>query len=163
VTIFRRSDDYYLTFDSPTVFFWRAASGLVPRWGKLQADNMSRADVKVAMAAFGNQVLASAFAIFSWAIREELLKDNPARLVDRHKTASRERILSDSEIPKFWSAFDDAGLLQSTALKLSCQRADLFAFSGHARQLIELVFKNERRKYTEQFRTYLLKRLSRLL
>ena len=65
-----------------------------------------------------NQVLASASAIFSWAIREELLKDNPARLVDRHKTASRERVLSDSEIPKFWSAFDDAGLLQGTALKL---------------------------------------------
>jgi integrase len=96
---------------------------LVPRWGKLQADCISRADVKTAVAAIAapvlaNQVLASASAIFSWAIREELLKDNPARLVDRHKTTSRERVLSDREIPKFWSGFDDAGLLQGTALKL---------------------------------------------
>ena len=78
---------------------------------------------KTAMAAIAapvlaNQVLASASAIFSWAIREELLKDNPARQVDRHKTTSRERVLSDSEIAQFWAAFDDAGLLQGTALKM---------------------------------------------
>ena len=96
---------------------------LIPRWGKLQAADISRADVKAAMTAIdapvlANQVLASASAIFSWAIREELLKDNPCRQVDRHKTSSRERVLSDNEIPKFWAAFDDAGLLQGTALKL---------------------------------------------
>ena len=39
--------------------------------------------------------------------------------MDRHKTASRERVLSDREIAKFWAAFDDAGLLQGTALKLT--------------------------------------------
>ena len=96
---------------------------LIPRWGKLPASTITRSDMKAAMAAItapvlANQVLASASAIFSWAIREELLKDNPARLVDRHKTASRERVLSDREIAKFWAAFDDAGLLQGTALKL---------------------------------------------
>ena len=26
--------------------------------------------------------------------------------------------MSDSEIPKFWAAFDDAGLMQGTALKM---------------------------------------------
>jgi integrase len=107
---------------------WKQAETLVrryllPRWGKLPAQLITRSDVKTAMASItapvlANQVLASASAIFSWAIREELLKDNPARLVDRHKTASRERVLSDSEIPTFWSAFDDAGLLQGTALKM---------------------------------------------
>ena len=96
---------------------------LIPRWAKLQAADITRADVKTMMAAIGapvlaNQVLASASAIFSWAIREEILKDNPARLVDRHKTTSRERVLSDSEIPKFWTAFDDAGLIRGHALKL---------------------------------------------
>ena len=96
---------------------------LIPRWGKLQAADISRADVKAAMTAIdapvlANQVLGAASAIFSWAIREELLKDNPCRQVDRHKTSSRERVLSDNEIPKFWAAFDDAGLLQGTALKL---------------------------------------------
>ena len=32
--------------------------------------------------------------------------------------ASRERVLSDSEVPLFWAAFDTAGLMRSTALKL---------------------------------------------
>ena len=103
---------------------WKQADALVkryliPRWAKLQAANITRADVKTMMATIGapvlaNQVLASASAIFSWAIREEILRDNPARLVDRHKTTSRERVLSDSEIPKFWTAFDDAGLIRGT-------------------------------------------------
>ena len=37
--------------------------------------------------------------------------------LDRNATRSRERVLSDSELPRFWSAFDDAGLIISTALK----------------------------------------------
>ena len=65
-----------------------------------------------------NQTLAAASAIFSWAVREELLKDEPGAAVDRHKTTSRERVLSASEIAKFWAAFDDAGLVQGTALKM---------------------------------------------
>ncbi len=51
-------------------------------------------------------------------MREELVKDNPARLVTRHKTTSRERVLSDGEVAAFWTAFDEVGLLQGTALKL---------------------------------------------
>ena len=72
----------------------------------------------IAAPVLANQVLASASAIFSWAIREELLKDNPARLVERHKTTSRERVSVGCEVAKFWAAFDDAGLLQGTALKM---------------------------------------------
>jgi integrase len=40
-------------------------------------------------------------------MREDILKENPCRKVERNDTASRERILSDSEIPLFWSAFDE--------------------------------------------------------
>jgi integrase len=65
-----------------------------------------------------NQVLAAASAIFAWAIREELVTSNPCRDVDRNPTTSRERVLSDGEIPKFWTAFDSAGLVAGTALKL---------------------------------------------
>jgi integrase len=96
---------------------------LIPRWGKLQSAAISRGDVKVMMGSItsptvANQTLAAASAIFAWAIREEIVKTNPCQLVERNKTKNRERILSDSEIPKFWTAFEDAGLVASTALKM---------------------------------------------
>lgn len=109
---------------------WKQADALVrknllPRWAKLQAADISRSDVKAMMARIdapitANQVLAAASAIFAWAIREEVsqIKVNPCALVERNDTKSRERVLSDSEIPKFWTAFDSAGLVQSTALKI---------------------------------------------
>jgi integrase len=96
---------------------------LVPRWGQLQASSITRADVKAVMArieapVLANQVLAAASAVFSWAVKEEKLPANPCRGVDRNATRSRERVLSDSEIPQFWSAFDDAGLVIGSALKM---------------------------------------------
>jgi integrase len=106
---------------------WRQADTLIrryalPKWGKLQASTITRADVKALMATINalilaNQVLAAVSAIFSWAIKEEILPANPCKLVDRNKTRSRDRILSESEIPRFWNAFDDAGLVASSALK----------------------------------------------
>ena len=95
---------------------------LLPKWGKLQATTISRADVKVLMAKIeapilANQVLAHASAIFSWAMKQEIVAVNPCRGVDRNESRSRERILADSEVPRFWAAFDDAGLVASCALK----------------------------------------------
>jgi integrase len=107
---------------------WRQADALVrryllPRWGKLQAASIARADVRAMMAtieapALANQVLAAASAIFSWALKQEIVTGNPCRGVDRNETRSRERVLSDSEVPRFWAAFDDAGLVASSAFKL---------------------------------------------
>src|ERR1035437_5082269 len=109
---------------------WKQADALVrrhlvPRWGKLQAADVSRSDVKAMMAHINapivaNQVLAAASAIFAWAIREEVgqIKVNPCQHVGRNKTKKRERVLSDSEIPRFWTAFDTAGSIKSTALKI---------------------------------------------
>jgi integrase len=108
---------------------WRQADALVrrqliPRWGKLQASAITRSDVKAMMAGISapitaNQVLASASAVFSWAAKEELMTGvNPCKDIDRNPTTSRERVLADREVPKFWAAFDNAGLMQSTALKL---------------------------------------------
>jgi integrase len=65
-----------------------------------------------------NQVLAAVSAVFSWAVKQEVVGINPCRGVDRNATRSRERVLSDSELPRFWSAFDDAGLVVGTALKV---------------------------------------------
>jgi hypothetical protein len=100
---------------------WSQADALVrrhllPRWGKLLAASVTRRDVKTAIAGItapivANQTLAAASALFNWAV-------NPCALIERNDTKSRERVLSDSEIPKFWKAFDGGGLGHSTALKL---------------------------------------------
>lgn len=107
---------------------WRQGDALVrryvrPRWGKLQASSITRTDIKAMMASIveapvlANQVLAAVSAVFTWAVREEIVAGNPCKLVDRNATKSRERVLADSEIPQFWSAFDDAGLVAGSALK----------------------------------------------
>jgi integrase len=64
-----------------------------------------------------NQVLASASAIFTWAGRQEILTNNPCRGVERNSMVSRERVLSDGEVPLFWEAFNNAGMA-GTALKV---------------------------------------------
>ena len=108
---------------------WKQADFLVrryllPRWGKLQAAAVVRADVDSALAkikdrpTLSNAVLASASAIFSWAIKKDILAIvNPCAKIERNETNGRARVLSDSEVPKFWQAFDAAGLVKSSALK----------------------------------------------
>jgi len=97
---------------------------VLSRWGKLSATTITRADVKSVLAKLAdtpsqaNLVLANTSAVFSWAVKEELLKSNPCSKIDGHKTESRERVLSDGELPKFWIAFDNAGLNRSMALKM---------------------------------------------
>jgi integrase len=105
---------------------WEQAAYLIrsyvlPYWGKLQATAISRADVKALMRrldnrpVLANQVLAAASAIFTWAVGEEILPGNPCKLVSRNETRSRERVLAESEIPDFWTAFGDS--VQGRALK----------------------------------------------
>jgi integrase len=97
---------------------------VLPHWGKLPADSITRADVKAMMRRLenipsaANQTLAAVSAVFTWAMREEILPTNPCKLVQGNPTRSRERILSATEIPAVWSAFDDAGQVVGTALKL---------------------------------------------
>jgi integrase len=96
---------------------------LLPRWGKLDARSITRADVRQAMERItapitANQTLAAASAIFSWAVKQEVVAANPCRGVDRNPTKDRERVLSDAEVPLFWGAFNSAGLVRSSALKI---------------------------------------------
>jgi integrase len=86
---------------------------LLPRWGKLKASAITRADVRAAMIRIeapilANQVLAAASAIFSWAIKQEIVTVNPCRLVDRNPTKDRERVLSDAEVKLLWPKLDPA-------------------------------------------------------
>jgi integrase len=108
---------------------WRQADYLVrkhllPKWGKLLSASITRADVKTMMRSIkapvvANQTLAAASAIFTWAIEQEIggVVVHPCKGVHQNKVQSRERILSDSEFPRFWAAFNKAGLA-GTALKL---------------------------------------------
>ena len=95
---------------------------LLPAWGRLSAKSITRSDVraiiaKIAAPITANQVLAAASAIFSWAVNQEIFQLNPVRGVERNATKSRERILSDKELPLFWAQFDTAGLTRSAILK----------------------------------------------
>jgi integrase len=121
--------DRYLEFSKRKNKSWRQADSLVqkhlrPKWGKLSAANISRSDVKAMMARIkapivANQTLAAASAIYSFAIKEELggVKVNPCHGVERNATQTRERVLSATEIPLFWKAFDETGA-QGAALKV---------------------------------------------
>jgi integrase len=107
---------------------WKQADALVrknllPKWGKLSAAAITRADVKklleqIDAPILANQILASASAIFTWAIRQDVagIKINPCTGIERNKTTNRERVLSDIEVPLFWSAFESAGV-EGMALK----------------------------------------------
>jgi integrase len=107
---------------------WKQADALVrkhllPRWGELDAKGITRSDVRAMVGSIdapvlANQVRASASAIFSWGVKQEVVATNPCMGVDGNETRSRERVLSDSELPRFWTAFDDAGLVRSSALKV---------------------------------------------
>jgi integrase len=106
---------------------WKQAEALVrkhllPAWGNLLVQSITRSDVrsimgKIAAPIVANQVLAAASAIFTWAMRQELVVNNPCRGVERNATTSRERVLADTELPLFWQAFSAAGL-PGTALQV---------------------------------------------
>ena len=86
---------------------------LLPRWGKLKANAITRSDVRLMMANMSapitaNQVLASASAIFSWAVKQEILTVNPCHGVDRNPTNERERVLSDGEVTSLWPRLEPA-------------------------------------------------------
>jgi integrase len=98
---------------------------LIPRWGSMDAKSITRADVRSLLArmeapVLANQVKAAASAIFTWAVKQEIagIVVNPCIGVDNNETRDRDRVLSDSEVPKFWAAFDSAGLVRSSALKV---------------------------------------------
>jgi len=107
---------------------WKQADGhlkrhVIPRLGKLASADISRGDIKAMMRGIAapisaNQALAHCSAVFAWAIKEDILITNPCNKVDRNDTKARERVLSETEIPLFWEAFDDVDYVQGMALKM---------------------------------------------
>ncbi|MCW5686551.1 MAG: integrase arm-type DNA-binding domain-containing protein [Pseudolabrys sp.] len=103
---------------------------LIPRWGTMQATAISRQDIKAALRLIkseivANQTLAAASAIFSFGMREEIVTANPCAKIERNPTKSRDRVLSDRELPLFWNAFLEADEISGGNLRfilLSGQR-----------------------------------------
>jgi hypothetical protein len=125
------ADRYITDYASRETKSWRVGRRIVEKylfkpWGRLDARSISRSDVRALKAnlsatpVMANRVLAMASAIFNWAISEDLHGgDNPCRGVKLFEESARERVLSDSELPLFWRAFDSAGLIKSSALKVA--------------------------------------------
>jgi integrase len=113
---------------------WKQGDNLIrrnvlPHWKDREASTITRADVraivgKIDAPKLHNQVVAACSAIFTWAVKQELLTNHPVRGVERHAVTSRERVLSDAEVPLFWSAFANAGIpgLALQTLLLTGQR-----------------------------------------
>jgi integrase len=122
---------------------WQQAAKLVrryllPTWGDLSTNTITRSEVRAVIGKIngpilGNQVLAAASAIFTWAVKQELLTNNPCRGVERNETVSRERVLSDAEVPLFWQSFSETGLIGEAlkVLLLTGQRPGEVAHMRH--------------------------------
>jgi integrase len=91
---------------------WSQAAYLVerhlsPRWGRLDAKSITRADVRAALGRIAsptvaNQTLAAASAIFTFGVKMEVVPFNPCRGIDGNPTKDRSRVLSDSELQVIW-------------------------------------------------------------
>jgi integrase len=96
---------------------------LVPTWGRLDVTSITRADVRAMMTQIkapnlANKTHVAASAIFSWAVRQEIVTVNPCKGVETNPTKSRERILSDSEVAAFWRACDSLEATHAAALRV---------------------------------------------
>jgi integrase len=107
---------------------WAQAEALVrrhalPRWATLQAASITRDDVKQMMKkiespSVANQTLAHVSAIFSWGLKEEIVANNPTKLIERNAMKSRERTLAPTEVASVWRALDDLDPVDAAALKM---------------------------------------------
>jgi integrase len=97
---------------------------VLPRWADLRAVEITRGHVK---ALFGqlsinrkplaNQVKAAISAVFSFGVTEEIVEKNPCAKVRDNPSSSRDRVLSNSELPLFWAACNNVHPVRAAALK----------------------------------------------
>jgi integrase len=62
------------------------------------------------------QLLSAISTVFRFGIRQEVVAHNPCAGIERIKCEPRTRVLTDSEIPRFWAEFGNYGLV-GVALK----------------------------------------------
>ena len=89
---------------------------VLPIWGRRKATDIKRREVialieaKAVTAPIGaNRLLACVRKVFNWAISRDLLEANPCIQVQAPGIeTARDRVLSESEIAKFWAGLDGA-------------------------------------------------------
>jgi integrase len=98
-----------------------------PAIGTRKIDNIKRTDILAILNEIkdrgagisANRALAAIRRAFSWAVAEGYLQANPALgIAPRAKEKSRDRALSEPEIPTFWTGLDDARMPDGTRLAL---------------------------------------------
>ena len=110
---------------------WRTYEDLlrrdvIPVLGDRRADDIVRTDIanlldRVAERApvVANRVQNTLSSVFSWAVSEGLVMDNPVRgLRKRHLEVAKDRVLTDEEIVRFWTATVTAAPAFRTVLRL---------------------------------------------
>jgi integrase len=108
---------------------WQQAERLIrvyvlKRWAKIKADQIGRADVRQLFNSLAdtpnqaNKVKDAVSAVFTWAVKQDIVATNPCTGIDNNPTEDRDRILSDAEVPIFWKACDEIDPVRSRALKV---------------------------------------------
>ena len=86
-------------------------------WHDLQIADIRREDIQELIREKGatspiaaNRLISQITKIFNWAVKEGIIKNSPAVLLDRPgEETERERTLSAEEIKAVWGAFDQIG------------------------------------------------------
>jgi integrase len=115
---YRLADDGELT---------RSGTGVIAEWRGRKASEIRRADVKALVGAIrargaralANRTLAMLSIVFRWAVREEVIDENPCEGVERPASEkSRERVLEDRELARIWNACETLGFPFGPAFRL---------------------------------------------
>src|SRR5262249_47454141 len=92
---------YLTTYASKRNKSWRQGAHMLerwvlPRWGQLTPNAITRADVRALLGQLGhapmlaNRVLATCSAVFSWAVRQDILPNNPCARIERNPPVARD-------------------------------------------------------------------------
>jgi integrase len=127
ITFQKLSERYVAEYAQQKNKSWKQSAKLIqrrvlPKLGHMAASAVVRADIRDVLAGLKpgafNSTLHAISAIYSWAMREEIVAANPCTGIEVNATQIRQRVLSDAEVPLFWNAFDDHGLIVSSVLKV---------------------------------------------
>jgi integrase len=87
---------------------WKQADDLVkrfaiPQWGTMSIKAIGKIEVRnligqIKSASVANQTLAAVSAVFSWAVKQDIIKENPCKGIQQHKMKSRARVPTEIEI-----------------------------------------------------------------
>lgn len=99
---------------------------VIPRMGERRAQEVTRPEVGVLLddvakraPTVANRVMNVLSSVFSWAVSEGLVGDNPVRgLKKRGVEVPKERFLDDEEIKALWAASESAGAGYRDAIRL---------------------------------------------